>query len=591
MKNIFFKLFAKQLGTLAVALLIISAANAQVTTIQPSPDSCNCRATSFNHFTISGSGVNRIISCGSKDTITLKCNTKYAVINPDFAGCTGGHSCIPRVEYTLTRPSTSTAPTSISTPFMPTENGIYVLRVRGMCGNTLCKTCVLVFRVTDCKNVDSNCCKGGSWENKYFNPGTAPGPFATRTPIECEKKYNNILCNRDYYIGASYICPNTCGSKIGTTTYSVSPAVGATISTIGIFRATQNGTYAITMTTTCNGQICDKCTFYFVVTGCSDGACCPGSWDSLYYHPAGGPHNTNIICGEQYKSPCNSKQIIVAKYKCPPSCGDVNGTVSYSVTPAGATVSPAGVFVGTEGHYIVTVYGMCNGKVCDSCWFRIHVTRCPDTDTPDCCDNKINVEWQPGTTTQQGTYSLYNANVILSGGATSYQEIKATVVSFSLTGSYEQCMGCKNKPFTWGSISGGNLTGITPTTTGATPPTGFVIPSNPTENPREIVWSNGSIINLSTPQTVPIGIYLPAASSIPCCKLSATICVKISFKDIDCRVCEKILCGKISISNGVQTMGESQKKRSSKVDKGDTSDEMDSCCTEGWPPPKKKPVK
>jgi len=116
-----------------------------------------------------------------------------------------------------------------------------------------------------------------------------------------------------------------------------------------------------------------------------------------------------------------------------------------------------------------------------------------------------------------------------------------------LIANYEECIACKNKPFTWSSLSAGNLSGITPTTTGATPTVGYNVPANPTENPREVVWENGAPINLATPQSTTISLYLPAASVLPCCDLQVKVCIKFSFTDTNCKLCEKIVCGTIKI--------------------------------------------
>jgi hypothetical protein len=62
------------------------------------------------------------------------------------------------------------------------------------------------------------------------------------------------------------------------------------------------------------------------------------------------------------------------------------------------------------------------------------------------------------------------------------------------------------------------------------------------QNPREVIWNNGT--NLNSPNITNIGMsfILPPAPAIDCCELKGKICVKFTFRDNDCKECEAIAC-------------------------------------------------
>ncbi len=400
-----------------------------------------CKGTAFGGFTITDGRQYIKVKCGQKNIINLSCNVKYSISAETFTGCSDMRRCRENVVYILQTPSASYSALPTSSPFTPTENGLYTLRVIGKCGEKECKECIIQFRVSDCKEDHTNCCPG-KWGLVTFNPGKGYSERHTKIYTcgsNTRGESHNVNCNTDYFINANYECPANCEGKI---TYSVFPA-GASISPAGVFRATQNGNYVITISGECDGQVCERCTFNFQVTGCET--------------------------------------------------------------------------------------------------------------SEDCCKNKPVVKKESEVVKHEYIdgipYALFRSNIQLSGGTVPYQEIKASVVHFKLESNYEQCISCKNKPFTWASIGGGNLAGIPPLTTGATPAMGYNVLANPAENPREIVWSNGSPISLNPPQSIRLDFYLPAVSDISCCEIEAEICIKLTFKDIDCVVCEEIVCYKVLLNS------------------------------------------
>jgi hypothetical protein len=71
------------------------------------------------------------------------------------------------------------------------------------------------------------------------------------------------------------------------------------------------------------------------------------------------------------------------------------------------------------------------------------------------------------------------------------------------------------------------------------------------QNPREVVWTSSSPFAL--PSNINLSFLLPPASIIECCELSAKICVKFTFRDINCKECEVIVCFTVIIKPGGET--------------------------------------
>jgi hypothetical protein len=318
------------------------------------------------------------------------------------------------------------------------------------------------------------------------------------------------------------------------------------------FTPTQTGVYTLTLYGWCGNTICDSCIITFKTECKVDCDCKNSHWGQITLTTASS--SKTLKCGNLVKLKCNVPVTFNGNYICSgPNC---NGTVTYTLTPpVGSPVSgnlPLTFTPTLSGVYVLQLNGLCGNVICDNCIFDIAV-ECPPVEE-DCCphEKEIQILGLGNTLTQQSlagnNYSLFTANLSIAGGPAPYQEIKATIVDYQLIANYEECISCKNKPFTWSSISGSTLTGITPTTTGALPAVGFNVPANPTENPGEIVWENGAPIYLSTPQNTSIQLYLPAASGLPCCTIKVKVCIKFTFKDTDCKLCEKIVCGTIIIS-------------------------------------------
>lgn len=270
--------------------------------------------------------------------------------------------------------------------------------------------------------------------------------------------------------------------------------------------------------------------------------------------PIGG-NTIKLTCGQ--KEPitleCNKTYSFTANYICSkPQCGSTQIVVT---TPAGVSTTytnTATFTTGTSGIYNVTITGMCGNKVCDTCEFKFKVV-CP------ICPCEYNLGVKPGkgklsVVNTNPKYSLLSQNFSITAPVGSlFTEVRAEVVSFGLTSGFEnECISCKNLPYTWGSIFNAsnintNAAVADSITMGPNPPVVQFTPTltNTHQNPRETIWGNYSGFTL--PATLNMQFVLPHPSIIGCCTLYARICVKFTFRDRNCKECEVITCFNVTI--------------------------------------------
>ena len=270
------------------------------------------------------------------------------------------------------------------------------------------------------------------------------------------------------------------------------------------------------------------------------------------------PHGqtTKLFCKEQ-KEPitlkCKTTYNFAAAYNCSkPSCGSVQIVVTNPDGSAVTSTNAASFTTNDGGIYTVAIYGLCGNKICDSCKFQFKVV-CPVCP----CDPKLTVTATTKSITNvtaAPAYTLLNQNFnITTPAGMLYTQLRAEVVGFNLqSGFSNECISCKNLPYTWASIyNASNINTNTAVsdsiTMGAAAPVIQFTPalSNTHKNPRETIWSSYS--GFVAPGSLNMQFILPPKSLISCCILTGTICVKFTFRDRDCKECEVITCFNFSI--------------------------------------------
>lgn len=129
-------------------------------------------------------------------------------------------------------------------------------------------------------------------------------------------------------------------------------------------------------------------------------------------------------------------------------------------------------------------------------------------------------------------------------------EVRIAVTDIVYDYNYEQCGDCNDDPAFWGSIE-------TPTSligSGSQTLAKEGLPYYPSSlfggrgNLREVIFSNPNGAQLQAGDSFEISYWLPALSEIPCCATRVTICLEISWKDANCRVCTENICTTMVLS-------------------------------------------
>lgn len=441
--------------------------------------------------------------------------------------------------------------------FTPAQNGTYHIVVTDPV--TGCKDTSETYSIIipPCDTCD---CEESKWGeitltegNKLAGRANAKAniPVGNGLGLKCNSNYV-LKCNQPYTINASFICKDSlCPPKI---TYSLQPPVGAALTGTAPFTFTpsQTGAYTLTLYGWCGNVICDSCVIDFTVDCKKDCDCKGSKWGEKTYTIQNVKKSFN--CGKEYNVKCNIPVTVNANYICPdPACP---GTVNYTLTPpSGSPTSgslPLTFTPGQTGTYTLMLYGLCGNIICDSCVIKFK-TECPKDSI--CCPYNIKID----TTKLSYSYNQYNATVVnenftISGLAgVPLTEVRAEVLSYTITDNYnKECMKCVNLPYTWASV-------LSASTIGTVPPkiTMFnttVHPFNPTgtgvyQNPREVVWNNGSTFTIANNTAVGMNFILPPPPGIDCCELKGRICVKFTFRDDKCKECEVIACFEFQIKS------------------------------------------
>jgi PKD repeat protein len=519
---------------------------------------CNCKGSKWGpivltqfHDKVDTLNAKAVISnppklqCGK--TYKIDCNKPY---NVSASFSCKDTNCKGFVTYSLQPPVgvaiTGTGPVN----FTPTLSGVYTLTLYGWCGNVKCDSCVIYFEV------GCGCdCKDSKWKDivltetvitdnpviSITNIPNNPPPVSKK--LACGKDYV-LECGKTYSINAGFQCKDT--NCIGKVMYVLQPPTGAPqIGTLP-FNLTPilSGTYTLTLYGWCGNKICDSCVIRFKVDCSCD--CKQSKWSDKTLWD--GVSEQKLNC-KTYQWSCNQPVGINASYACAKDyCSD---TATYKlIPPSGPAVTgnlPLYFAPSVSGNYTVIIYGYCGGKLCDSC-VSVFKVDCPK-DTG-CCKYPVRVT--PGTATYSSTSSgnaTVASQIFTVSGLTGVQlsEVRAEVMSYNIGFVNSNCdttdCTCLNLPFTWASINSASNIGTVPgliniygTPASIFNPTGAAI----YKNPREVIWNNGSLFMISAP--IGIKFFLPPIPTSECCTLKGRVCVKFTFKDMDCKECEVVAC-------------------------------------------------
>jgi PKD repeat protein len=537
--------------------------------VVPPCDTCDCKESHWGEISLSATGVakldngknktnvkekntkiannpspNTVLDC--KGVYTIKCNQPYT-INANYI-CKDT-SCPSKVTYSLLLPNNSVQTGNVPYSFTPILTGNYALTMYGWCGGKICDSCLITFKV-DCDTVPKNCCEGSVWEEAPWYSFDKTGK--KKEKINCTEQEQVLvitgdLCKQPLTFGGVIKCPADCKSIDSVFIYdggNVPIQSGVAPYTI---TALPNGAYTVEVIGYCGGLPCLKCRIILKID-CKEKECdCKGSsWAEHFY----------TINNVSTQIDCKNKKPIEVKCKIPISinafynCADAtcNGNVTYTlIQPSGTTTGnvPLTFTPSVTGTYTVTLYGWCGSRICDSCVVTFRTVCVVDTA---CCPYAITVTPKvPTYTAGTGSTIVSNNYAITIPATANIAEVRANVVSYTIDDDFKgDCMKCINLPFTWASIATAtNINTAPPKITmygGATVPSFNGSGAGAYQNPREVIWNNGSNLNAPNITNIGMSFILPPTPAIDCCKLKGRICVKFTFRDNDCKECEVIAC-------------------------------------------------
>jgi hypothetical protein len=111
------------------------------------------------------------------------------------------------------------------------------------------------------------------------------------------------------------------------------------------------------------------------------------------------------------------------------------------------------------------------------------------------------------------------------------QEVTITLMDYTVTYSNPAC-----RPANMGNLTG-HLATTTPVLGGGL----NLVPPVTTIN-NSLSWKIGTPVNMNSGVPVKIRLFRPAVVNLSCCSGVIYYCFKVTIKDVDCRVCEKIYC-------------------------------------------------
>ncbi|MFN8242824.1 MAG: hypothetical protein U0X40_02115 [Ferruginibacter sp.] len=197
------------------------------------------------------------------------------------------------------------------------------------------------------------------------------------------------------------------------------------------------------------------------------------------------------------------------------------------------------------GAYTLTIVPTCNGKECDPFKLNIVIVCEP----PSCCPVQIStdkVQFSVNSTTNPAAASTLNGTINFSANAF-MSAIRMEVEEFRLQANSQHCLLCSNRPQTWGNILRASFNGIP----------GKLFNGSPIPSPamsadyREAVFAGNQPIDINNGKLI-FSLSLPAITDLDCCDVSVYLCIKVTFRDNNCKECVQMICKEIKLAKPKQ---------------------------------------
>ena len=263
----------------------------------------------------------------------------------------------------------------------------------------------------------------------------------------------------------------------------------------------------------------------------------------------GGTIATQLKCGQQYnfailynlqglvQGQCNGTDSVVIKDASGLILNIATNNITSSVGISSVMV-PANTFT-QNGTYSVTFYLKKNGIVCSQCTMYFNV-QCADVPCTSCKKTLI----QAKLTTTQTNGSTSAGNISFTTGVT-VQQVTMSIANIKYKWNIPGCQGdCKTPINERACIlpTGNNQTVGTLQWSDFTSTNVNNVAIN--KCLEELKWNNdNSAALVAGTYNIPFSINLPKPLIEGCCKLEVEkLCIRLRFKNINCNVCDTVIC-------------------------------------------------
>ena len=289
-----------------------------------------------------------------------------------------GNCSATKVHMDVLDPSMSQYYSGPVTSFTPTSSGSYMIVLSGMCGDRKCE-CRFAINVDSCQQA-CRCDSNTSWNGKQIIFNT----MDYSKPVACGQKINLPAGGYNFTLPAFSCNPTSCAA---TYPWTVNGVPQASLGQSKGFTFT-SGTYVLSFSVNCGGNICTMCTDTVVV---KDNSCnCGLATGHKITMKATSGLTVTKQCGDVFTvHGTKTETFTFPTYQCStPKC---NATYKWYITPPNSPLSIGGSgnsfnytlpFCGT---FKAVCYSYCGDHLCDSCKATIVVDSC---DTPCQCSHK-----------------------------------------------------------------------------------------------------------------------------------------------------------------------------------------------------------
>lgn len=155
----------------------------------------------------------------------------------------------------------------------------------------------------------------------------------------------------------------------------------------------------------------------------------------------------------------------------------------------------------------------------------------------------INGRLTPQQTRTGISYQLLQNRIRIVAPNTRFNQIRVNVISYEFESNYDECLIADAYAFNNVGVNGQEFQQVSP----------FVYvdgqataPHDNTQhinlNTSEVIWKAPRSFDLSNAVDLPLQFFLPNFSKLECCKVRAKICVRVTFINDECEICERVIC-------------------------------------------------